>query len=144
MAVGRRWLNHHLVGGGPTCLCLSPSPSAWLKQATDGVRRFPAPVAKMLLRSVQSSLPACRGNMGRGPGTPPSATTRVNRFQSGVAPRLLLQQPLCCPHMDACGNCSTKRASEQTPTQPLKVVQTALNSSDPVSSLFSETGSGRG
>lgn len=40
MAVGRRWLNYHLVGGGPTCLCLSPSPSARLKQATDGVRRF--------------------------------------------------------------------------------------------------------
>ncbi|KAK9535285.1 hypothetical protein VZT92_007674 [Zoarces viviparus] len=64
LAVGRCWLQCQLVGGGPTCLWLSPvSLSSTVEKATDGVRRFcSGPSAA----SSGLSHPPARGHRARG------------------------------------------------------------------------------
>lgn len=94
-AVGRCWLQCQLVGGGSTCLWLSPSPSSllWRKRQMEskGSCSTPSDASSVCPALSLPGLKAtCQGNMGTLPGTQPSTATRVNCLQRGVGPLPIL------------------------------------------------------
>lgn len=137
MAVGRCWLNSWWRGG-PTCLRLSPSPRRQMEsEGSCSSRKDASSVCSERSSGVseehgdRAPHPALRHHQGqplteRGRPRPASTTASL------LPPHGRVQQL----QDEAC-----RRAD---PTRPLKVAQTAFNSSDPVSSLFSESESGRG
>lgn len=108
MAVGRCWLNSWWRGG-PTCLRLSPSPRRQMESEGACSSRKDA-------SSVCSERsPGVSGEHGDRAPHPALRHHQGQPLTERGRPRgLFLQQPLCRLHMDACSNCSMKRAGAQT------------------------------
>ena len=98
-AVGRCWLPYQLVGGGPTCLWLSPFPSSllWRKRQMESEGSALVPARLLMAFRSEGTVP---GEHGDHTWPRPSITTRVNCLQRGVA---LLPPPPTNPLLPPCG-----------------------------------------